>query len=129
MIWSDLLNSNQHENNWYCESETSSEVYRWKIHSVLENESPHFSCYAKRTRIYELRVFGCDIYSITPKPDKLENITHEWSLMDQHQRNNGMVGSTYKETQVILIWKINEHNNQFGKDWSPGSNFLNGTDI
>ena len=36
-----LIGSNKHENKWYGEAETSAEVYRCKLHSVLDNTSPH----------------------------------------------------------------------------------------
>ena len=38
-----LLYSNQHENRWCCEEETSEDVYRCKIYIALYNASPQFS--------------------------------------------------------------------------------------
>ena len=35
-----------------------------------------------------------------------------------------MVGTTHKETQILFIF---EHNNKFGKGWSPGSELMLGT--
>ena len=75
MVISDLLVINQHENKWCCASETSTEVYIFKINSALENELPLFAWHGKFNIIHELRSFGCDIYTITPNPKKLYNRT------------------------------------------------------
>ena len=47
-----LLDSNKHENKWYCIAATSSEVHRLIIHSDLDNISPHFPWYDKNTSIH-----------------------------------------------------------------------------
>ena len=75
MVMSGLLDSNKHENKWYCAAETSSEVHRFIIHSDLDNISPHFAWYGQNTSIHELRTFGCDIYPITSSPKKLDDRT------------------------------------------------------
>ena len=64
-----ILNSNQHENKWICEAETSDEVYICKIHSGLDNKFPHFTWYGKSPIIREIRHFVCEVYPIT-SPDK-----------------------------------------------------------
>ena len=46
MVREVLLDSNQHK-KWYCKAETSAEVYRYKIHSTLDNTSPHLAWYGK----------------------------------------------------------------------------------
>ena len=74
MVRSALLGSNQHENKWCYADETSAEFNRYKIHSALDNNSPHFIWFGKHPRVHELRAFGCDIYPITFKPKKLDNI-------------------------------------------------------
>ena len=38
-----LLDSNQNENKWCCAEEISAEVHICRIHSALENISPHFA--------------------------------------------------------------------------------------
>ena len=35
-----------------------------------------------------------------------------------------MVDPTHQETQIFFIWKIDEHNNKFGKECSPGSEIM-----
>ena len=75
-----LIYSNHHSNKWYFASETSSEVYICKIHSVLDKVTPNFPWCGKRPSINEIRSFGCDIYPITPKPNKLNYRTQEVSF-------------------------------------------------
>ena len=38
-----------------------------------------------------------------------------------------MVEPSHQETQILFIWKIDEHNNKFGKVWSPVSELITGT--
>ena len=40
-----IIEINQHENKWSCAVETSAEVHKCKLHSVLDNNSPHFVWY------------------------------------------------------------------------------------
>ena len=42
MLITGLLDSNQHENKWFYAAETSAEVHRCRIHSAIDNTSPHF---------------------------------------------------------------------------------------
>ena len=42
MFRSDILDRNQHEKQWCFAAEISAELYRLKIHSALDNTSPHF---------------------------------------------------------------------------------------
>ena len=69
--------SNQHKNKLFFTAKTSAEVYRCRIHIAMGNSSPHFSCYGKQTSINEPREFVYDMFPITPKPNKLYNITKE----------------------------------------------------
>ena len=71
MFISALVGINQHAKKWCCASETSDEVYRYKIHISIDNASYHFVWYSKHASINGLRVFLCNIYSVTPKPSKL----------------------------------------------------------
>ena len=82
MVIAGLLDSNQHENKWFCAAETSAELYRCKLHSALYNKSHHFSWYGKNISIHELRNFGCDIYPITSYPKNLDehNNNHSWVI-------------------------------------------------
>ena len=70
MVRSVLLENNQHENKWCYAAETSTEVYRCKLHSELDNASPHFAWDGKNPSIRVLRTVGCDIYPITLPPKK-----------------------------------------------------------
>ena len=79
MVREGLLDSNQHENKWCCAAEKSSEAHRCRIHSDLDNISPHFPWYGQNTSIHELRTFGCDIYPITSSPKTLDDRTQELS--------------------------------------------------
>ena len=131
MVRSVLLGSNQHANKLCCAAETSTKFHRFKIHSTLENTSPHFEWYGKNPIIRELRTFGCDIYPITSSPKKLYAITHKGSLMG------------YKNSRATMKWwdphtnklksfssaKFDEHNNKFCKGWSPGSELMPGKNI
>ena len=81
MVRAVILYSNQHANKWCCAAETSAEFHRWKIHSGLDNTSPHFEWYSKINSIHELRTFGCYIYSIKSFTKKLDEITQEVSFM------------------------------------------------
>ena len=81
MVRAYLLNGNQNENKWFYEAETYPDIYRCKIYSSLDNASPHLFWYGKCTSIHELRASGCDIYTIKPKPKKLENRTQEGQLI------------------------------------------------
>ena len=76
-----ILDSNQHENKWFCEEDISSEFHRCIMYSDLENTSPHFIWYGKNPSIHELRTFGCDIYPIPSSPENLYDITQAGSLM------------------------------------------------
>ena len=64
-----------------------------KIRSALDNASNNFSCYNKHPRIHDLIPFECEIYPITPKRNKLYNITKEGSFMGY---NRQMFGSTHQ---------------------------------
>ena len=75
MVISGIIDNNQQEKKWSCASETSSKVYRCKIHSELDNTSPHFACYGKKPRIHHLITFGCDIYPNISPPKKFDNRT------------------------------------------------------
>ena len=81
MVRSSLIDRSQHENKLCCTDETSAEFYIFKIHSALDNASPHFAWYGKNPIIHKLREFLCDIYPITPKPKKLYNIKQEGSFI------------------------------------------------
>ena len=45
MVREGALDNNQHENKWCCETETSAEVYRCKIHIASDNTSHNFAWY------------------------------------------------------------------------------------
>ena len=81
MVREGLLYSNQHENKWYRVAETLAEVHRCRIHSALDNISPHFVWYGKNPSIHELKTFRCDIYPITSSPKKLYYRTKAESFM------------------------------------------------
>ena len=68
MLREGIIDINQHENKWCCESETPDELYICKIHSELDNISPNFLWYGKNISIHELITFGYDIYPITSSP-------------------------------------------------------------
>ena len=69
--------SNKNANKWCWVSETSSELHIFKLHSALDNTSPHFAWDCKNTRIPEIRTFGCDIYPNTSYPKTLYGRTQE----------------------------------------------------
>ena len=71
MVRAGLVYSNQHAKKMCFAAETSAEVPRYKIHSTVDNTSPHCAWYSKNPRIRELRTFGCNIYLITSFPTKL----------------------------------------------------------
>ena len=81
MVIEYLIEINQHANKRCCVSETSSEVYRFKIYIVLDNNPNHFEWYGKHPIIHEVIAFGCKIYPITSKPNKLNYRTQEVSLI------------------------------------------------
>ena len=64
MVRSGLLDSNQREKCCFA-ADKSSDIYRYKLHSALDNKSPHLAWYGKNLIINELRTFGYDIYPIT----------------------------------------------------------------
>ena len=72
MVISGLIDSDQHANKWCCTAETSSEVHRCKLRSVLENTLSHFEWYGQNPIIHEIRKFVCDIYPITSYPKRLD---------------------------------------------------------
>ena len=47
MVIEGLLDSNQHKNKCCCATEKSTEVYRCKLNSALEKNSPNFAWYGK----------------------------------------------------------------------------------
>ena len=47
------------------------------MNSELENTSPQFVCYDKRTIINELRKFGCDVYPTNSSPKKTGDRTQQ----------------------------------------------------
>ena len=61
MVRAVILDSNKQENKWFCAAQTSAEVHRCIINSVLDDISPYFVWYGKKPIIRELRTFGCDI--------------------------------------------------------------------
>ena len=65
MVISGLLDRNQQGKKWCCVEETSAELYRWKIHSALDNISPNFSWYGINPSINEIRTIGCDCWNYT----------------------------------------------------------------
>ena len=52
MVRAVLLESNQHVNKWCGAAETLAEVYRYKLHSELDNTSTHFSWYGQSPIIH-----------------------------------------------------------------------------
>ena len=50
-----LLDNNQHLYTWCCEVDISKEVHTWKLHSELDNTSPHFAWYGEKPRIHVLK--------------------------------------------------------------------------
>ena len=131
MVRAALLDSNQHENKWCCAAEISAEVHRCRINSALDNVSPHFAWYGKKSSIHELRKFGCDIYPIPSSPENFYDITQEGSFMGY---TNIRATMKYWEPHTKIIKycscrKIDEHNNKFGKGWSPGSKLILGKNI
>ena len=85
-----LIYSNKHANKWCCASETSAEFYRCKINIALENSSHHFYWHCKHPSFRELQSFGCGIYPITPKPNKLNDRKkyHSWVIPKSEQQWN-----------------------------------------
>ena len=95
MVRAVILEINQHENKWWCVDEKSAEVYRCKIYSSMYNTSPHFTWYVNHPSIHELSTFGCSIYSITQKNNKLDKMTQEGYFMEyiltaEQQLNSGI---------------------------------------
>ena len=102
---------------WCCAAETSVEVYIFKLHSELDNTSPHFALYGKNNRIHELRTFGFDIYPITFSPKKLYYTTQELSFMDYNTTIATMKWRypNTKKLKYVSSEIFDEHNNKFGK--------------
>ena len=78
MVRSFLIDSNKHE-KWCFAAEISAKLYRFQIHSEIDNTSPLFAWYLKMPSIHELRTFGCKIYPITPSPKNI--------YMSKHKKN------------------------------------------
>ena len=129
MLRSGLIGFNQHTNKWYCAADTSLKFHRFKLHSALDNSSPHFVWYGQNPSIRELRTFGCDIYPITSSPKILYDRTQELSFMGY---KNSIAEIKWwkphtKEIKYCSSAKFYELNNKFVKLWSPGSEILIGT--
>ena len=117
MFRAGLIDSNQHENKWCCAAETSAEVYIFKLHISLHNNSPHFAWYDKKPRIHEPITFRCDIYTVPSSPKRLNGTRQEISFMgytkiratmkwwDPHTKKLKYCSSAY----------FDEYNNKFGK--------------
>ena len=74
MVISGLLDSNQHENKWWCTAETSAEVHRFKINSALDNILYHFFGMVKILASMNLEHFD---FIYTPYPKRLDDRTQE----------------------------------------------------
>ena len=61
-----LIDGNQNEKKWFYAAETSNVLYRWIIHSALDNTSSRFVWYRNNPIINKLRTLLCDIYPIKP---------------------------------------------------------------
>ena len=84
-----ILNSNQHENKWICEAETSDEVYICKIHSGLDNKFPHFTCMVKvplfaKSDILFVR-YTQSLHQIKNYIDEHRNY-HSWFILETEQQ-------------------------------------------
>ena len=107
MVREGLLDSNQHENKWCCAAETSAQVRICRIHSDLDNISPHFEWYGKNPSIHELRTFGCEyspshhILNFFMTEHKKDN-----SWIHKNNSQNDMVVSTNQDNQILFICKI-----------------------
>ena len=126
-----LLDSNQHEIKWWCDSETTAEVYICKIHSELDKTSHHFSWYGENTRIHEIITLVCDTYHIYSSSKKLDDRVQEWYFM------------IYTNIRATIKWwdphtkklkycsseTFDENNNKLGKGWSPGSEIMTSKNI
>ena len=102
---------------WFCEAETSSKLYIFKIHSELYITSPHFVCDGKKPSVHEHRTFLCGIYPIPSFPKKLYYRTQEGSFMGYTNRRATMKWWYLhtKKLKDFLFIKFDEHNNKFGK--------------
>ena len=124
MVISCLIVSNQNENKWCCASETYAEVDSSKIHSVMGNTLLFLVWW---TTQYEwtqsIWILHISRHTKTQEIRQQNTIRIIYGLY-QHQINNEIVGFTHQETQILIICKINEHNNNFDRGWSPSSNML-----
>ena len=129
MVRAGHIDINQHRNKRCCAAEISAELYRWKLHSGLDNTSHHFEWYGKNTSINELRTFGCDIYPINSSSKKLDDWAHELSFVGYTNRRATMKWSDLHTNKIKYYSssKFDEHNNKFRKGWSPSSEPVTGT--
>ena len=98
------------------------------IHSALENVSPQFTLYVKKPSIHELRTFGCDNYLITSSLNFLDYRTKELSFMGS-TNSRAKMKWWYTHTNKLKYCSSeisDEHNNKFGKVWSPSSELMTG---
>ena len=90
MVIEGILVSNQHGNKWCCEEKTLAEVYRYKLHSALDNTSTHFACYEKFPELVnseilavassQLPLHHLNIYTIGHKKD------YSWVILTAEQQ-------------------------------------------
>ena len=76
-------------------------------------------------------MFGREIYPITSSPKKLDNITQEQSFMG-YTNSRATIKPWEPPTNKYRYFQsknVEEHNNTFGKGWSPGSGFITITNI
>ena len=81
--------------------------------------------------IHELRTFRCDINPSTPSPKKIDDQTQEYLFMGYTKiRAKMKLWNPYtSKLKYCSFAKFDKHNNKFEKRWSPGSVFINGTNI
>ena len=109
----------------------SAEVYRSKIHSAFDNNSPHFAWYYIMPIINELRKFGCEIYPITSSSKKLYDRTKQGSLMGytNSRATVKLWDQNTKKIRYCSYAKFYEQNNKFVKRWSHDSELMNVTNV
>ena len=131
MIIEGLIYSNQHENKWCFAAKKTAGVYRFKLHSVLDNTSPNFFMVRKNTIIHELRAFRCDIYPVTSLPKSLGGRKQERSFIcsTNSRATIKLLDPHNKKLKYCSSAKFDEHNSKFEKVWSPGSEIKTGTNV
>ena len=87
---------------------------------------PQFSWYGKNPSIHELRTFVLYIYPITSSPKKLDKRTQELSFMGYTDIRATMKwwDPHRKRLKYCSCTKFDEHNHNFEKVWSPGSELM-----